>query len=226
MSKAAKPTPAAGGSADDAAADSKSGGKKRLLFMALPVLLLGGGGGLWFAGLLPMPFGGGGNMPAPAAHGAPAAAAPSAGAHGAPAAHAAPAAHGAPAAHAAAETKHGAPAKDAHGAPPKPDPVKGGPTFFEMPDIIANLNGASKRTVYVKVKPRLELASAMDEAGVRAALPRLLDLFQTYLREMRPEELRGSVGTYRLREELLARANIATAPARIVDVLFAELLIQ
>ena len=90
----------------------------------------------------------------------------------------------------------------------------------------ANLNGASKRTVYVKVKPRLELASAMDEAGVRAALPRLLDLFQTYLREMRPEELRGSVGTYRLREELLARANIATAPARIVDVLFAELLIQ
>ena len=218
MSKAAKPSPAAAASADGAPVEAKAGGgKKRLLFMALPVLLLGGGGGLWFAGLLPMPFGGGGSAAAPAAHGAPAAPA-----------HGAPEAHGAP----TAETKHGAPAKDPHAAqsaahePAKMEPVKGGPIFFELPDIIANLNASSKRTVYVKVKPRLELASAADEAGVRAALPRLLDLFQTYLREMRPEELRGSVGTYRLREELLARANIATAPARIVDVLFAELLIQ
>ncbi len=46
-------------------------------------------------------------------------------------------------------------------------------------------------------------------------MPRLQDLFQTYLREMRPEELRGSAGTYRLREELIARANVAVAPARI-----------
>jgi flagellar FliL protein len=51
-------------------------------------------------------------------------------------------------------------------------------------------------------------------------------LFQTYLREMRPEELRGSAGTYRLREELLARANVALAPVRVVDVLFSELLVQ
>jgi flagellar FliL protein len=57
-------------------------------------------------------------------------------------------------------------------------------------------------------------------------MPRLLDLFQTYLREMRPEELRGSAGTYRLREELIARADLAVAPARISDVLFTQLLIQ
>ena len=57
-------------------------------------------------------------------------------------------------------------------------------------------------------------------------MPRLQDLFQTYLREMRPEELRGSAGTYRLREELLGRANIAAAPARITDILFIQLLMQ
>jgi flagellar FliL protein len=57
-------------------------------------------------------------------------------------------------------------------------------------------------------------------------MPRILDLFQTYLREMRPEELRGSAGTQRLREELLARANLAAAPARIVDVLFQEIIVQ
>jgi flagellar FliL protein len=57
-------------------------------------------------------------------------------------------------------------------------------------------------------------------------MPRVLDMFQTYLREIRPEELRGSAGTWRLREELIARANIAVAPARVTDVLFTEMLIQ
>ena len=72
----------------------------------------------------------------------------------------------------------------------------------------------------------MELARAEDEPVVRAALPRLMDMFQTYLREMRPEELRGSAGMYRLREELLARANVAVTPAKVIDVLFVEMLIQ
>ena len=57
-------------------------------------------------------------------------------------------------------------------------------------------------------------------------MPRIQDLFQTYLREMHPDELRGSAGIYRLREELLARANIAVAPAHINNILFTQLLIQ
>jgi flagellar FliL protein len=61
---------------------------------------------------------------------------------------------------------------------------------------------------------------------VKLAMPRLQDLFQTYLREMHPEELRGAAGTYRLREELIDRASIAASPAKVKDVLFTELLIQ
>jgi flagellar FliL protein len=101
-----------------------------------------------------------------------------------------------------------------------------GPLFVELPDIIANLNTHGRRAVYVKLKSRIELARPADEALLKATLPRVLDLFQTYLREMRPEEMRGSAGTYRLREELIARANIAVAPARIQDLLFTEILIQ
>lgn len=100
------------------------------------------------------------------------------------------------------------------------------PTFLEMPELIANLNAGPRRTAFVKIKPRLELVRAEDEVAVKAAMPRLLDLFQTYLREIRPEELRGSIGSYRLREELLARANIAVAPVHVVDVLFPEMLVQ
>ena len=100
------------------------------------------------------------------------------------------------------------------------------PVFLELPEIVANLNSGSRKTVYVKLKARLELGTAADAARINAAMPRLLDMFQTYIREMRPEELRGSTGTYRLREELIARAQLAAAPARIRDVLFTEVLIQ
>jgi flagellar FliL protein len=99
------------------------------------------------------------------------------------------------------------------------------PTFVELPEIVANLN-AARRSSFVKLHARLEVARPEDAATISVAMPRLLDLFQTYLREMRPEELRGSAGTWRLREELIARANIAAAPARVVDVLFTEMLIQ
>jgi flagellar FliL protein len=108
------------------------------------------------------------------------------------------------------------------------------PAFFDMPEVITNLNAPGRRPGYVKLRSKLEITRAEDAAAIQLALPRLLDLFQTHLREMRPEELRGSAGTQRLREELVARANIAVAPPpgstqpapRIVDVLFLEMLVQ
>lgn len=100
------------------------------------------------------------------------------------------------------------------------------PVFVELPEIIANLNSGTRKISYVKLKARLEVGNAADAARVQTAMPRVLDMFQTYIREMRPEELRGSGGTYRLREELIARANLSAAPARIRDVLFVEVLIQ
>ena len=100
------------------------------------------------------------------------------------------------------------------------------PTYIDLPEMVANLNSDARRPSYVKLQARLELTHPQDVDIVRAAMPRLQDLFQTYLREMRPEELRGSSGSYRLREELIGRANLAAAPARISDVLFTQMLIQ
>ncbi len=99
------------------------------------------------------------------------------------------------------------------------------PVFVDMPELVANLN-AGRRTSFIKLHARLEVARAEDQAAVLAAMPRLQDLFQTYLREMQPDELRGSAGTWRLREELIARANVAVDPARVTAVLFTEMLVQ
>ncbi len=106
------------------------------------------------------------------------------------------------------------------------EPAQQAPVFLDMPDIVANLNAGARRTAFIKVKAKLELSRKEDQAAIQAAMPRVLDLFQGYLREMRPEELRGTAGTYRLREELVSRTNIAAQPARVLNVLFVELLVQ
>ena len=100
------------------------------------------------------------------------------------------------------------------------------PSYLDIPEMIANLNNNMHKIAYVKLSARVEIPKPEDVEKVKAALPRLQDMMQTYLREMRPEELRGSAGTYRLREELLVRANVAVAPAKVSDVLFTQLLVQ
>ena len=105
-------------------------------------------------------------------------------------------------------------------------PVAAPPVYIDLPEMVANLNGNPHHPSYVKLHAKLQVASAADAARVQAVMPRVLDLFQTYLREMRPDELSGSAGLYRLREELIARTSAAASPVAVQDVLFTEMLIQ
>lgn len=100
--------------------------------------------------------------------------------------------------------------------------------FLDMPDVLVNLsaNSGSERTQYLKVKVTLELPNEATSAQVQPLMPRLMDAFQTYLRELRPSDLDGSAGLYRLKEELTRRVNAAIAPSRINAVLFKEIVVQ
>jgi flagellar FliL protein len=95
-----------------------------------------------------------------------------------------------------------------------------------MPEILTNLNAPGRRPTFLRLRSQVEVAGPQDAAALQAAMPRLLDLFSTYLREVRPKELRGSAGTHRLREELITRAIVAAHPARVTDVLFTEIIVQ
>jgi flagellar basal body-associated protein FliL len=86
-------------------------------------------------------------------------------------------------------------------------PIKA-PTFLDVPEVLVNLSG-TERTQYLKVKVVLELPDAAFSAQVQGAMPRVMDAFQTYLRELRPTDLDGSAGLYRLKEELTRRVNAA-----------------
>jgi len=99
--------------------------------------------------------------------------------------------------------------------------------FVDMPDVLVNLaNSGTDRTQYLKVKVVLELPEADLVERIKPLMPRVMDAFQTYLRELRPTDLDGSAGLYRLKEELTRRVNAAVAPNHITAVLFKEIVVQ
>lgn len=138
----------------------------------------------------------------------------------------------------AAEGGHGQAGGDAHGGGEAKKTGEHGeatqveqdetaaPVFYSLGDILVNLSGDGKRPNFLKIKVSLELADEKDVPALEALRPRIIDHFQVYLRELRVEDLRGSSGLYRLREELLLRVTEAVQPIRVRDVLFQEMLVQ
>jgi flagellar FliL protein len=98
--------------------------------------------------------------------------------------------------------------------------------FVELPDLLINLNAEGPRLRFLKIAAALEVRGEDQAEAVRRFVPRILDSFHMYLRAIRPEELQGSQGVYRIKEELLARTNDAVRPAQVRDVLVRELLVQ
>ncbi len=101
-----------------------------------------------------------------------------------------------------------------------------GAKFLKIPDMIVNLNSDDGTPRFLRLAVQLEFKNAEDIAKVESLMPRIVDQFQTYLRELRVRDLRGSSGIYRLQMELLARVNQAAYPVEVQDVLFQEILIQ
>ena len=113
-----------------------------------------------------------------------------------------------------------------HGGEGTPKAEKIETIFIDLPDMVVNLNTGGRQPRYLRAKISLEVDRQSAKKAVEAQLPRVLDDFQVYLREMRLEDLNGSAGLYRLKEELLRRLNTTLAPVEVKDVLFREMLVQ
>jgi flagellar FliL protein len=98
--------------------------------------------------------------------------------------------------------------------------------FFDIPDIIVNIQTPDASPAFLKLSVSLELDKAEAKQAVEPVLPRVIDQFQSYLRELRVEDVRGSAGVMRLKEELLRRVNLAVAPTPVRDVLLKEMIVQ
>ncbi|HEY8616899.1 flagellar basal body-associated FliL family protein [Phenylobacterium sp.] len=101
-----------------------------------------------------------------------------------------------------------------------------GVIFYTMPDVVVNMQTAEGRSTFLKLKLTLELPDEETVEHLDPNMPRLQDMFQTFLRELRPEDLQGSQGSYQLRMEILRRVNLVIAPSKANAVLIEEMLIN
>jgi flagellar FliL protein len=98
--------------------------------------------------------------------------------------------------------------------------------YMALPELLVNVSTADGRPAFLKLKLTLEASDEDVISAVEPELPRVMDQFQSFLRELRVDDLSGSAGSYRLRLELLRRVNLAVAPAQVNAVLIEEMLVQ
>jgi flagellar FliL protein len=98
--------------------------------------------------------------------------------------------------------------------------------FYEMPEMLVNINSGDGKTAVMKLKLNIEVSDQALIPVLDETMPRVIDRYQGFLRELRPEDIAGSAGYYRLKLELLRRVNLAIAPAEAEAVNIDQLLIQ
>src|SRR3954471_21026591 len=84
--------------------------------------------------------------------------------------------------------------------------------FSDMQDILVNIQSNDGTPAYLKLGVSLELEDEAQKTALEPLMPRITDQFQAYLRELRLDDLKGSAGVLRLKEELLRRVNVGGRP--------------
>lgn len=205
------------GESSDADGDGAEGGegeggsKKKLLIIIAPIiLLLGGGAAAYFTGALDGLLGKDAAVET-ADHGGD---------------------HGEDDGHGAKDDGHGKQASSDHGAADDGhggghgEESTGGVVFLEIPKMIVSLSSDDDQPRYLSLSVQLEMESSADKRAVQEVMPRVVDQFQTFLREMRVQDLRGAKGLYRLKLELLGRVNAAAYPVKVKNILLQDMIIQ
>ncbi len=119
-------------------------------------------------------------------------------------------------------------AGDASGKPdpnaPKVDDGPDGVKYFKMPDVIANIQSPDGHASYLKLKLTFECDD--DTADLLMDdMPRVNDVLQGFMGELRPDDISSSAGDMQLRQEILRRINLILAPHKINAVLIEQKLI-
>ena len=130
-------------------------------------------------------------------------------------------------AHGKAKDKGGHGGKGGEADPNAPVVTEGdGVYYVSLPQLLVNFSTNDGQPAYLKLKVTLEAPDEEVAYAVEPELPRIMDQFQGFLRELRMDDISGSAGTARLRLELLRRVNLAIAPAQMNAVLIEEMLVQ
>lgn len=97
--------------------------------------------------------------------------------------------------------------------------------FYTLPTFMVNMQADDGRPTFMNLEVIFEISDEAIAEEIDAQMPRVQDTLQTFLRELRPEDLSGSAGTFRLRQELARRINLMISPSKVDGVLLGKMLI-
>ncbi|MET3713138.1 flagellar FliL protein [Sphingomonas trueperi] len=98
--------------------------------------------------------------------------------------------------------------------------------FVDVPTVSVNLRSPDGAPRFLKLHLMLVPGPKTTDAALKDKLPVVLDAYQPFLRELRPEDLGGSAAVYRLKEELMVRATRVLGPGMVKEVLIQDLIQQ
>ena len=102
---------------------------------------------------------------------------------------------------------------------------EGAAAYVEVPPMVVNLRSPDGAARFLKLRFVLVPGTA-SAAQIEKKLPMVLDSFQPFLRELRPEDLAGSAAIYRIKEELLVRTTATLGKGAVKDVLIQDMIQQ
>jgi flagellar FliL protein len=98
--------------------------------------------------------------------------------------------------------------------------------FVDVPTISVNLRSPDGSARFLKLHLMLVPGPKTTDTALKDKLPVVLDAYQPFLRELRPEDLGGSAAVFRLKEELMVRATRVLGPGMVKEVLIQDLIQQ
>jgi len=127
-------------------------------------------------------------------------------------------------------------AKDAHGEKKEEKSAEGGhgeggeaggkDAFVDVPAMMVNLRSPDGQTRFLKLHFMIVPGDGVAADELKEKLPLVLDSFQPFLRELRPEDLAGSAAVFRIKEEMMVRATATLGDGKVKDILIQDLVQQ
>ncbi len=98
--------------------------------------------------------------------------------------------------------------------------------YYDLTPIVVNLDTHNEANKFLKISITLKFNNSSSLEEAKKLEPSLRDEYFTFLRQLRPSDVIGSVSIYRLKDSLYKRTNKILYPAEISDLLIEDILVQ
>ena len=105
--------------------------------------------------------------------------------------------------------------------------LPGAPVYYEMKTMTVNLKPSAQRArPFIRLTLQVELQGESAKKAFIDNETKIVDTMQTHLRGVQYEELNGTEGTERLREDLTIIINRIIQPERAITVLYKDIFMR